>query len=86
MPEAIYYIIYDQKRVHWFIKKENTNERNLEAIQRKLFSNKNLIDEEVVLSKSNESRIKTTLLGSLDSTLKIIREENPHRLPIYFPP
>ena len=82
---SIYYIIYDASRIHWFSKKETTDQRNLQAIKNKLEKFPNLVHEEISLSENIEKEIKSSVLRSLPRTIKLIREENSFILPIMFP-
>ena len=82
---STYYILYDLKKIHWFSSKEGTDKRNLQAIKNKMVKQPNLINEEITISKDIESEIKFSLFTSFETVLSLIRQENPHILPIYFP-
>jgi len=82
---SIYYIVYDSKRIQWFSNKENTDKRNLKAIYSKIQKQPNLVHEEIILSEDIKDKIKTSLLSPIQELLPLIRQENPHILPILFP-
>lgn len=67
-----YYVLHDQKRIHWFLKKEKADERNLQAIKNHIQNFPDLIAKEISLTKELEKKIKNLLLKSSKKAIELI--------------
>ena len=85
MNEQTYYTLYDQKRIHWFLKKEKTDERNLKAIKNHIKNFPDIIAKEVLLTEELERKIKNLLLKSSRKAIELIEATNIISKPIEFP-
>ena len=80
-----YYIVYDDFKVHWFMRKEIADKRNLQAIKNHLTRYSYLKNEEIFLNTETVKKVKRSLVGPMFAILTLIRKDNPYVQPIQFP-
>ena len=80
-----YYIVYDDFKIHWFMRKEVADRRNLQAIKNHIARYPYLKSEEVYLNTETVRKIKKSLVEPSFAVLNLIRTENPEIQPIQFP-
>jgi ribosomal protein L15 len=78
-------MLYDQKRIHWFLKKEKTDERNLQAIKNYIRNFPNIIAKEILLTGELERKVKSLLLKSSKKAIELIEATTIISKPIEFP-
>ena len=85
MERNEFYILYDDKRIHWFSRKDKADKRNLRAIKNQIDSLPNITGKEVSLSTAQEIIIKRMLLKPSKEVVFILETEKPPAKPISFP-
>tara|TARA_Y100000310_G_C20645094_1_gene796087 strand:- start:1763 stop:2029 length:267 start_codon:yes stop_codon:yes gene_type:complete len=80
-----YYVVYDEYKIHWFMRKEAADKRNLQAIKNHITKFPNLKSEEVILSNAAVRKVKRSLIGPSFAVVLLLRKENPYVQSIYFP-
>ena len=85
METNAFYILYDNNRIHWFLKKEKADKRNLRAIKGQIDSLPEIVAKEVYLNKRQEIQIKRMLLKPSEEIIFLLETEKPPAKPIDYP-